>query len=178
MSRCLSDRALFSLHEDEETISERSHLDTCEACSKKYEQVGLDIGVVRRVLRQEPPPQMADRRPRVYATRWLPAAAAVALALVLVWGGLWLRSPSAPELAGNAQRDDIWSLLEEISTDLFLLEDAMAEDTWSQAADLRAISVTLGEESPCAWENPSAWDPMEADGGTSDESGGGAFSTC
>ncbi len=164
MNRCLNDRTLLLLYDGEGTIAQRSHLTACEDCSGRYERLGRDLKVIRQVLRQESPPQTAHHRPRGYAFRWLPAAAALAMAVVLLWGGLWMRKPSAPVLFENVRQEDFWRLLEEVSTDLFSLDDAMAEEIWPQAADIRALSVALGEEPPCEWDNLSAWDDGESGG--------------
>jgi hypothetical protein len=95
--------------------------------------LGRDLKAIRRALREEPPPQVAGLRFRPAAARWAPAAlAAAALAIVMVWQGMRIGRPSVPPPNAN---QEIWSLLEGVSADLFSLNQAIAEELGVETAD-------------------------------------------
>jgi hypothetical protein len=52
------------------------------------------------------------------------AAAAVAIAIVGIWSGVWLLDPSSPPTSPAAGQESFWSFLEEVSLALFALADA------------------------------------------------------
>jgi hypothetical protein len=100
MSRCLRDQTLLWLAEGEGTHAQRVHLETCAACTIRYQRLVDDLKVLRRVLRGAPLPQAMRRRRRTFHPRWLPVAAALALALAGLMGGLemWNAVPPPPPL--------------------------------------------------------------------------------
>ncbi len=149
MNQCLKDRSLLLLHEGEETSAQRSHLAECEPCATRYRQLGSDLEMIGQVLREEPPPEIVRHRPQPFTVRWLPTAAAVAMLLALLWGGVQMWSPSPPPIK-ETSNEEIWYILEEVSADLFLLDEAIAEEPWSLDADYD-LPVALLEEWPCEW---------------------------
>ena len=155
MSRCLRDRTLLLLYEGEGTGSQRSHLAECEACTTRYRRLESDLEAIGQVLREEPPPEAVRYRPQPFTLRWLPTAAAVAMVLALVWGSVQMWSPSPPPIK-EASNEEIWYILEELSADLFLLDEAIAEELWTEVADFYEFSRPLEEEWPCEWDDPSA----------------------
>jgi hypothetical protein len=100
MSRCLRDQTLLWLSEGEGTHAQRVHLETCAACTTRYQRLVDDLKVLRHVLREAPPPQAVRQRPRTFRTRWLSVAAALALALAGLMAGLdmWNSAPPTPPL--------------------------------------------------------------------------------
>jgi len=85
MSRCLSDRTLLSIDDGEGSSVQRIHLQECETCAARYRQLSRDLEAITQVLREQPPPLAATDSARPFALRWLPGAAVLALALLLVW---------------------------------------------------------------------------------------------
>jgi hypothetical protein len=100
MSRCLGDQTLLWLSEGEGTHAQRVHLETCAACMTRYQRLVDDLKLLRHVLQEASLPQATRRRPRTFRARWLPVAAALALALAGLMGGLkmWSSAPPTPPL--------------------------------------------------------------------------------
>jgi hypothetical protein len=132
MSRCLKDRTLLRLHDGAGSAAERAHLTECEACGARYRGLGSDLAAISQILRQAPPPEAVRHRFRPFPRRrWLPAAVAAGLTLLLVWQGARIWGPrSRPVL-----HEEVWSLVGELSADLFLLNEAVAEEVWLETAD-------------------------------------------
>ena len=147
MNRCLRDKTLLLLHDGEGTGAQRAHLTGCEACAARYRQLGRDLEAISQVLREDPPPQTVRHRFGPLAVRWLPTAVAVALALMLMWGGVRIWRPSIRPLLN----EEIWTLVGESSADLFLLNQAIAEEVWMKTVDSDA-AVALEAERPCETE--------------------------
>lgn len=160
MSRCLRDQMLLLLSEGEGTSVHRAHLETCAACTTRYQQLVRDLEMIGQVLREAPPLQRAqDRpaqaiphRPRSLPLRWLPVAAALAVALV--WGGLWVRGPSMPVSQAPARSEAVLLFLEEVSTTLFSTVDASAAVIPAPVSDLAYLQAALGGEWPCEGQEP------------------------
>ena len=100
MSRCLRDQTLLWLSEGEGTRAQRVHLEACAACTTRYQRLVGDLKVLRHILQEAPPPQAMRRRSWTFRARWLPVAAALALALAGLMGGLevWNSAPPTPPL--------------------------------------------------------------------------------
>lgn len=154
MNQCLKDRSLLLLYEGEGTSTQRSHLAECKDCATRYQRLGRDLDAIERVLREEPPSEIVRYRPQPFTLRWLPTAAAVAMVLALVWGSVQMWSPSPPPIK-ETSNEEIWYILEEVSADLFLLDEAIAEEPWSLDADYD-LPVALLEEWPCEWVDTSS----------------------
>jgi hypothetical protein len=149
MSRCLKDQALFLLHLGEGAGAGRAHLGECEACAGRYRRLGADLEAIAQTLRQPPPPKSVGDRVRSFPVRWLPAAVAIGVALVLTWGGLRLWSPPDRAPLTGAADEEIWSAVEGFSTDLFMLNQAFAEELLGEPADPN--STAFDPEWPCEW---------------------------
>jgi hypothetical protein len=155
MSRCLKDQTLLSLHDGEETGAERAHLAECEDCAGRYRQLGTDLEAITQTLRGSPPPLSVGHRARPFTVRWLPAAVAVGVALVLTWGGLRFWSPSDRAPLKGAADEEIWSAVEGLSADFFMLNQAFAEELLGETADLNNAAAGFDPEWPCEWYDVS-----------------------
>jgi hypothetical protein len=151
MNRCLKDQALMLLHLGEQAGAERAHLAECEACAGRYRQLGTDLRAIAQTLREAPPPKSVGHRIRPFTIRWLPAAVAIGVAVVLTWGGLRLWRPSDRAALKGAADEEIWSVLEGYSADFFLLNQALAEELLAETADFDHAGVVLEAEWPCDW---------------------------
>jgi len=155
MNRCLKDQALLSLRDGEGTGAERAHLAECKACAGRYRQLGTDLEAIAQTLREAPPPKSVGHRVRPFTIRWLPAAVAVGVALVLTWGGVRLWSPSAPAPLRGIADEEIWSAVEGFSADLFMLNQALAEELLGETGDLNSAGTGFDPEWPCEWYDVS-----------------------
>src|SRR5919108_2315862 len=126
MNRCLRDKTLLLLHDGEGTRAERGHLQECEACAARYRQLELDLGAIGQVLRQEPPLETTNYRFRRLNARWFPAAVAVPLALILVWKGMQIWNPSVQPPLKATNNGETWSILDELPSTPFLVNEALA----------------------------------------------------
>jgi len=149
MNRCLKDQALMLLYLGEEAGAERAHLAECEACAGRYRQLGTDLRAIAQTLRQAPPPNSLGRRVRPFTIRWLPAAVAIGVALVLTWGGLRLWSPSHRAPLAGIVDEEIWSVVEGFSTDFFMASQAFAEELLGESVD--NAGAGFDSEWPCEW---------------------------
>jgi hypothetical protein len=142
MTRCLEDKELFLLSEGEANEAQLAHLQSCQICSKRYEDVRQDIRLITHTLGQKPPPlPLAPEWPIFY--RSLPIAAGVLLALALVLGDsrLWrANSPSEQALNG-----DVSQFLEQVSEAVFDGGRIRDIENTSSESDLASLQVALGE---------------------------------
>src|ERR1043166_2255873 len=112
MKRCLKDKTLLLLHAGEGTGAQRTHLAECESCAGRYRDLGVELDVISQVLREEPPHQIVNRRSHLRAVRWMPAAlAAAVLVLIVVWQGarMWRLSARPSAATDNVE---VWSLMD------------------------------------------------------------------
>jgi len=157
MSRCLRDQTLLLLYEGEGTSAHRIHLETCAACAARHQRLVRDLEVIGQVLQQAPalrqaqdrPSQVIPYRPHFLRLRWMPMAAALAVALVLVWGGLWVRGPSPPVSLAPAHNEAALFFLGEVSTILFSTVDARAAMIPAPVSDFAYWQAALEGEWPC-----------------------------
>lgn len=148
MTRCLKDRTLFLLYDGEGTSAQRTHLTECESCAARYRQLGRDLEAISQVLREEGPPKTLSHRSRPFTVRWLPTAGAMALALVLIWVGVRLWSPSEPPVPKGATTEQIWTFLEQFPSDVFSLNQAIADELGTEIADADDLVGALDAEWP------------------------------
>lgn len=163
MIRCLRDRTLLLLYDGEGTSAQRTHLTECETCAARYRQLKRDLESINHTLRELPPPKTASIGFHPVAFRWAPTAVALTLALAMIWGGveIWNRS-GRPPLRG-IDNGETWSILDEIPTNLFLLKEAMAVESRTEAAgsyDLAAAALEI--DRPCEWYDLPARGEMES----------------
>jgi hypothetical protein len=150
MNRCLKDKTLLVLHDGGGTREQRTHLTECEACAGRYRDFSRDLDAISQILRAEPPPTTASDRFHPLSRRWSFAAFAVALALVLLWGGVrtWNSAVRSPLKGAD---NESWSLLDEMPADLFSLNEALAVELLTEVGDYELASMALESDRPCEW---------------------------
>jgi hypothetical protein len=144
MTQCLEDKALFLLSEGETSEEQRSHLQSCQRCTERYHEIDRDLRLITQTLRQELPPLLVTTRKAPVFFRFLPIAAGVLLALVVVWGerALWRPDPSSEQRFSG----DVSQFLEQVSEAIFDGGSAGEVDSPSSDSDLTSVQVALGED--------------------------------
>jgi hypothetical protein len=142
MTRCLEDKALFLLCEGEANAEQKSHLQSCQACAKRYYEINQDLRLITQTLKQEPPPlPWTPKAPILY--RSLPIAAGVLLVLALVLGDNRLWRPNFP--SDQALNSDVSQFLEQVSEAVFDGGRIRDIENTSSESDLASLQVALGE---------------------------------
>ena len=142
MIRCLEDKTLFLLSEGEASEEQRSHLQSCQACTERYREIERDLRLITHTLQQEPA-QFRFAAPRApIFLRSLPIAAGVLLAIALMWGEsrLWRPDSSSEQTLSG----DLSQFLEQVSEAIFDRGSREVE-TASSESDLASVQVALGE---------------------------------
>jgi hypothetical protein len=143
MIRCLEDKTLFLLSEGEGSEEQRSHLQSCQACTERYREIERDLRLITHTLQQEPA-QFRFAAPRApIFLRSLPIAAGILLAIALMWGEsrLWRPDSSSEQTLSG----DLSHFLEQVSEAIFDRGSIREVDTASSEADLASVQVALGE---------------------------------
>jgi len=141
MTTCLSDGELWALTEGSGTAEERGHVAACAPCACRMDRLLADVGVIARVLGDEPPPAPRAAPVRLPVPRLAMAAAAVALAL-----GITFLAERQPSLIAQAADDGI-AALGETSVDVF--DDG---DLASAATPADEVASVLAATAPCEWQ--------------------------
>jgi hypothetical protein len=170
--------ALFTLLRGA-TSSQRTHLTECDACATRYRHLGHDLEAISHVLREKPPPKTVTHRFRPFTVRWLPIGAALALALLLVWASVRIWNPSAPPPLKGINNGETWSLMNEFPSNLFLLNEAIAGELWTEGGDSYNLAAAVLEaERPCEWYDLPAMGTAESSMEDLEISGTMPFATC
>jgi hypothetical protein len=143
MTRCLEDKTLFLLSEGEASEEQRSHLQSCQACTERYREIERDLRLITHTLQQEPAPfRFATPRAPIFL-RSLPIAAGVLLAIALMWGEsrLWRPDSSSEQTLSG----DLSQFLEQVSEAIFDGGNIGEVETSSSDSDLASLQVALGE---------------------------------
>jgi hypothetical protein len=143
MIRCLEDKTLFLMSEGEASEEQRSHLQSCQACTERYHEIERDLRLITHTLQREVPPLRFTTSSGSIFFRSLPLAAGVLLAIALVWGEsrLWrLDSSSEQTLSG-----DISQFLEQVADAIFDRGSMGEVEPASSDSDLASVQVALGE---------------------------------
>jgi hypothetical protein len=179
MSRCLRDRTLLLLYYGGGISSQRTHLTKCEACAARYRQLKRDLEAISQVLREKPYSATVAHRSHPFTVRWWPIGAALALALVLVWVSVRIWNPSAWPPPKGASNGEAWSLMDELPSNLFLLNEAMAGGLWTEgASSYNLAAAVLEAERPCEWYDLPTMGVAESSMEDSEISGTIPFATC
>ncbi|HKN00444.1 MAG TPA: hypothetical protein VJX23_07995 [Candidatus Binataceae bacterium] len=82
MKTCLDEKSLLSLHDGEGARADRSHLESCLDCARRYRRLTDDLKEIVAALKQPAPPA-ARRNPLAYSgLQWSLAAGIVAIAFL------------------------------------------------------------------------------------------------
>ena len=153
MNVCLRDRALLLLAAEESTNQQRAHLKSCLRCRQRYQRLTRQLDVIEQTLRKTEPP-ILDHYLAPLRKQWIPQVAALAVALLVIWGGLWLwqfephsQQPSLHSVANQWETAEPFSLFEVDSTPWIAIPAPVSNEVYFQAA--------LSEEGwPCEWQDP------------------------
>ena len=156
MIRCLSEKQLWELYEAGGSVSERAHLDRCEACERHYQHLAGDLALIGQVL-QEPAPQtvsLVQHQSPSIQWRWVPAVAAVAAAGLIVWGGALVWEPLKMAWTAVSSYDketvEIARMMEqELMPVLFSTTETGFGSLPEQATDLDYLQAALDGDWPC-----------------------------
>ena len=146
MSRCLRERTLWGIYEGEGTAAQQAHLQTCVACRMRYQALVHTLEEISSSLQETPPPPVCMPRPFPYPVRWQSAVVGLAVLLLLVGRGLWLRQVPPPTQPAVVYSEELTPLLEEIDTIVVITLDADGEEVWQAIADMATLDATLEEE--------------------------------
>lgn len=143
MIRCLEDKTLFLLSEGEASEEQRSHLQSCQACTERYHEIERDLRLITQTLQQEPSPLPVTASGAPIFFRFLPIAAGVLLAIALMWGErrLWRPDSSSEQRLSG----DISQFLEQVSEAIFDSGSIGEVEPVSSDSDLASVQVALGE---------------------------------
>ncbi|MGO9606700.1 MAG: hypothetical protein ACLQAT_25485 [Candidatus Binataceae bacterium] len=82
MKTCLDEKSLLSLHDGEGARADRTHLESCLDCARRYRQLTDDLKDIVTVLTQSPPPAARRHSLAHSGLQWSLAAAIVAAAFL------------------------------------------------------------------------------------------------
>lgn len=152
MYRCLKDKTLLLLHDGEGTSAQRTHLTECKTCAARYQKLRRDLEAIGQILADEPPPNAVSDRFSPPGGRWLPTVGALAMALLLVGVAVRLWSPSARLSLTGASDGEGSTLLDELISNPFLLNEALAIELATEGAGSYDLAArVLDAERPCEW---------------------------
>ena len=146
MSRCLRERTLWDIYEGEGTAAQQVHLQTCVACRMRYQALVHTLEEISNSLQATPPPPVRMPRPFPYPVRWQSTAVGLAVFLLLVGGGLWLRQVPPPTQPAVVYSEELTPLLEEVDTIVVIILDVDSVESWEAIADVDALEAALEEE--------------------------------
>ena len=146
MSRCLRERTLWDIYEGEGTAAQQVHLQTCMACRMRYQALVHTLEEISSSLQATPPPSVRMPRPFPYPVRWQSIVVGLAVFLLLVGGGLWLRQVPPPTQPAVVYGEELTPLLEEFDTIVVMRLDADSVESWEIIADMAALDAALEEE--------------------------------
>ncbi len=143
MIGCLEDKTLFLLSEGEAGEEQRSHLQSCQACTERYHEIERDLRLITQTLQQKPPPLPVTAFRAPSAFRFLPIAAGVLLAIALMWGEsrLWRPDSSSEQRFSG----DVSQFLEQVSDAIFDGGSMGEVEPASSDSDLASVQVSLGQ---------------------------------
>lgn len=159
MNTCPRDRDLILLAAGEDSPQQRAHVANCLDCAERYQRFAHNLTVIEQTLRDTSPPADRTPFPIFFRWQWLPQAAALAAAIVLIWGGLWLWSsqvqPTPVALQDREKVEQFWedilapALFAETDTRIFVAQSPPSNSIYLEAA--------LDGGWPCEWQENSAF---------------------
>jgi len=163
MNRCLSNTALYHLYAGDGNTVQQLHLAICVSCAKRYEQLSQHLSAVEQTLRQSPPRLYAPEAPMRgrYRYGFPVAAAALTVALVLVWGKLWQKAPASGTASQASRQEIVRFLATEIPSALFATIDVAELRPPHPVSDTAYVEAALTDDWPC--EQHQEGQPIECD---------------
>jgi hypothetical protein len=159
MSRCLREETLWLLSEGEGTSAERTHLEGCADCARRYEQLTQDLKKLGRVIQKGSFLSPTARPRRVRSFRWGYATAAIVALLVVIWGGVWLREPAqflwSALSAETLDGEDLQFLQEEVFPAMFSTTGIGLGTLPGHATDGAYLEAAVNGGWPCAQQESS-----------------------
>lgn len=159
MSRCLREETLWLLSEGEGTNAERTHLEGCTDCTRRYEQLTQDLKKLGRVIQRGPFLSTTARPRRAWSFRWGYATAALATLLVVLWGGLWLREPAqflwSALSAETLDSEDLQFLQQEVFPAMFSTPNIGLGTLPGHTTDGAYLEAAVNGGWPCAQRQSS-----------------------
>ena len=144
MKGCLRDRRLAAVFAGDEAAGERAHLRACASCAARYAELERHMRLAVGAL-LEGPPDGRPARVRGAAWRWVPAVAALGLALALV---LTL-APSGEAPVPPDLHADLRAATTELSAALFGIGDGSAAALSARVPAGQFASAALEGGWPC-----------------------------
>ena len=149
MSRCLGDRTLWLVSEGDARPEDCAHVASCATCAARLRRLERDLGRLRIILTGPLPLHVSPARARPGRTRWVTAAATLAMLTLTVWLGSWWQHPLPPALRTEAPQESVWPFIEGLSMALFTPVDAGAIAPSDPLPDLGALQAALVGDWPC-----------------------------
>ena len=146
MSRCLRERTLWGIYEGEGTAAQQAHLQTCVACRVRYQALVHTLEGISHGLQETLPPLVRMPRPFPSPVRWQSVVVRLAVLLLLVGGGLWLRQVPPPTQPVVVYSEELTPLLEEVDTIVAMTLDVDSMESWEAMADVDTLDAALEEE--------------------------------
>lgn len=152
MNRCLRDEELWLLHEGGGSDAHRTHMAGCGKCSVRLRQLGKDIRVLSRVLREAPLVPASARSRSFLSWRWIPVAAACAATIFVLWNGVPIKESSQQRttVSSVAREKEIINMLEnDVYTALFTDEDLDLVTVPARVSTFAYVQAALDGGWPC-----------------------------
>lgn len=152
MSRCLHEKTLWLVFERNGSRADRAHVEHCENCSARLQQLKSDVELLSWVLRGTPPVQAKSSAFYGFPWRWAAVATVSVAILVFVWNGLLTQEgrPLQPATAtGVRQEAIVETLADEVSSALFTNDDLLAAEFSIRVPTLAYVQAALDGGWPC-----------------------------
>lgn len=145
MSRCLEEKTLVLLREDDGRAEEWSHLQNCASCMRRYDELTRDLRSITRALQEEPPPLRVGNPRGAILYRSVAMAAGLLLAIALVWGEKGTGRASRSLVSEQVLNTEISQFLEQVSEAIFDSSKIREAETALSESNLASIQIALGE---------------------------------
>jgi hypothetical protein len=136
----------------------RAHAESCMSCAERYQRFVHTLTVIEQTLRETSPPANLPHLPTVSRWQWLPLTAALAAVILLIWSGLWLRSPHPQSaLIASPNQEEVEQFWENVlSPALFAEPDTRIFVAQSPPSNTMYLQAALDGGWPCEWQESAA----------------------
>ena len=150
MKRCLREYPLVMLYLGEGTQEERTHLASCEGCSRRYQHLAQDWQRIEHSLRAGPPQRMWVRPSLPLTQRWLPVAAALAATVLLVLASARGWQPASPVIAKTTPQEEVVSFVETTVVPALFADETLPDIVPpAPISDETYVQAAIDGEWPC-----------------------------